>query len=451
MAGDVSDSGSDDAQLISDLRQDGVEVVHLGIFDIEGGLRERRFALPQFEQFLASGPSFVNVIHKWDAADSVTAPGPYLGEPIAIDRASLRRHPFEDKAAILIADYAGASAPLSARNLLGDAVERATQAGLRTKAALEFEFIVLDETAQSLRDKGFADLSLYAPDNRCWSGLSAAVHADFVSALSDVLETGDVSLFGLGMELGPGCFEATLGTKDALAAADDASFFRLFTKAFCRDNDLTASFMALLGAEFPGLSGHVHLSLEDVHSGENLFHDPDGAHGMSQTFQHFVAGITALTCELLPLSAHTVNAYRRTTPGNWAPKTASWAVQNYSAAIRVVPTPQSACRLEYRLSGADTNPHLTLAALISAGLWGIETKAQLPAPIEGGGPDEETAGEPLPHDLYEATERLAASEAARQLFGDVFVDHFVATRRHEELALRKQVSAGERARYLEAP
>jgi glutamine synthetase len=188
----------------------------------------------------------------------------------------------------------------------------------------------------------------------------------------------------------------------------------------------------------------------DPATGRNLFSDPQGDFAMSETFRQFVAGIVALAPEALPMSHHTVNSYRRIAPGNWAPKTASWAVQNYSAGIRVVPQPERRCRLEYRLPGSDTNPYLTLAFLLGAGLHGIETKAELPPPLEGGGPDAGAEGAPLlPHDLYVATDALDRSGTARKIFGDAFIDHFVASRRVEEAALRQAVSNAERSRYLE--
>jgi glutamine synthetase len=225
---------------------------------------------------------------------------------------------------------------------------------------------------------------------------------------------------------------------------------KLFTKAFCRRRDLTASFMAQLGAAFPGLSGHLHLSLYDPATGASLFSEPNDDQGMSLLFRQFVAGLVALAPEAMPFSHHTVNAYRRLSPGNWAPKSASWGVQNYSAAVRVVTAPDSHCRLEYRLPGADTNPYMTLAFALGAGLWGIENGTGLPPEFTGGGPDAmPSEGVPLPHDLFEASERLAGSEAARAIWGASFVEHLVTTCRAEEAKLRRETSAAERARYLE--
>ena len=436
--------------LFVELEARGVDVVHLGIFDIDCVLRERRFGLAQARRFLENDPTFVNVLHKWDIADSVTADGPFVGEPIAVDTDSVRSYPFEAGSALLLADYAGPSRGMSARELLRGQIDKARARGFTIKAAFEFEFILLAETPETLRRKNFDDLDLFAPDNKCWSGLSSAVHSDLLSGLSTALEGGGIGVEALGMELGPGCLEATLTATEPLAAADEAALFRLYTKAFCRSRDMTASFMAQLGGEAPGLSGHLHLSLCDE-EGRNLFYDAAAENNMSPAFQNFVGGVTRHTPDLLALTAHTVNAYRRLTPGNWAPRTATWAVQNYASAVRVVPGPEPVCRMEFRLSASDTNPYLTLAMILAAGLDGIENRTALPAPMEGGGPDDTPDDMPaLPHDLFEAAGRLSASSTARQAFGDRFIDHFVKGRLHEEAALRRHVSGFERARYLEA-
>lgn len=438
-------------RLLAELERDGVETVHLGIFDLDCVLRERRFRVEQLGRYLRNDPTFVNVLHKWDVGDSVTGAGPFVGEPIAADPDSRRTYPFEDKSALVLADYAGPSRETSAREVLRAQVEKAEAKGFKIKAAFEFEFILLAETPETLRLKNFDNLDLFAPDNKCWSGLSSAVHAELLAGLDQTLATGGVGVEAVGMELGPGCLEATLSATAPMAAADEAALFRLYTKAYCRSRDLTASFMAQLSADAPGLSGHLHLSLCDADTGRNLFFDAGDADTISETFKHFVGGVTALTPELLPLAAHTVNAYRRLTPGNWAPRSATWAIENYSTAVRVVPAPEDVCRMEYRLSASDTNPYLTLAMIIASGLHGIENKTPLPAPMQGGGPDEMPDDVPtLPHDLHEATERLNASATARELFGDRFVDHFVQSRIHEEVTLRRHVSGFERARYLEA-
>ena len=120
-------------------------------------------------------------------------------------------------------------------------------------------------------------------------------------------------------------------------------------------------------------------------------------------------------------------------------------------AVRAVPVPEAAARLENRLPAADTNPYLAIALTLGAALDGIENGTTLPEPMTGGGPDETPEDMPgLPHDLLEAADRLDASRKTRAIFGDAFIDYFVASRRREEAVLRRHVSAFERARYLEA-
>lgn len=437
-------------ETLSRLEADDFRHAHVGLFDLYGTFRERRLALADIATDGKAPLTFVNVLPQWDAGENVVGTGPFVGEPILIDPSSARRHPFEEKAAILIADYAGPSADLMPRPLLRRMIERAAARGYEVEAGFEFEFFVLEEDARSLREKGFEPVVPYARENRCWAGESAAIYAEFVTELEQTLGAGDIALFGLGLELGPGCFEATLRARDPLGAADDAALFKTFTKAFCRRRGLTASFMAQLGAQFAGLSGHLHLSLRSRDGGAGLFHEAANSHGMSDLFQHFVAGILETIPEAMALSHHTVNAYRRHAPGNWAPKSATWAPENYSAAVRVVPEPEARCRLEYRLPGADTNPYLTLAFALAAGLRGIEEGLTLPEPFLGGSPAEmPKIGASLPRSLGESAERLRSSATARRLFGERFVEHFAALCLHEENSLRSEVGAAERARYIE--
>ena len=259
-------------------------------------------------------------------------------------------------------------------------------------------------------------------------------------------------MLALGLELGPGCFEATLSHGDPLRAADNAAFFKLLTKAYCRRQGKTASFMAQLGSQFPGLSGHIHLSLTDRETGKDLFPDPADENGMSRVFRSFVAGLVALAPEAMPLTHHTANAYRRHAPQNWAPKTASWAVQNYAAAVRVVPQPADRCRLEYRLPGSDINPFLALAFVLGAGLWGLDSNAELPPELTGGGPGltvvrgRGAAPRSLRSHRPSCPLRTRAAKSGERHSCATLVEAC----HHEEAALlSRETSAAERARYLE--
>ena len=427
------------------------DVIHVGLFDYAGMFRERRLRRADLLKG-AETAVFANVLPKWDVGEHILFPGPYGSETVSYDVSSLRPHPFERNAAALVADYTGPQAEIMPRRVLAQQIDKAARLGFDVLAAFEFEFIVLNETAETLRAKGFADLNPYAPDNRCWSGQTAATQAGFVGDLEGVLGRGGIDLYSLSVELGPGCFEATLRHRTAMRAADDAAFLRLFTKAFCRQRGLTASFMALTGAGFPGIGGHIALSLSERKTGRNVFGDRSDAHGLSPAAKSFLAGLIDGVPDVFPMIGNTVNAYRRLAPGSWAPKTVSWAPYNYAAAVRTAAETEEMARLELRLPGSDLNPHLALAAMLGAGLAGLECRLALTAePITSGGPNEIPAGvERLPIDLLEATRRFRASAKARSRHGDAFVDHYAAVCEAEDAALRKVVSPAEVQRYLES-
>ena len=442
-------SATDSGEALAKLSAAGIERLHLGIFDIDCKLRERRIRASDFAAVLPDY-RFCNVLHKWDGGDSVFGGGPYLDEPVSLDLGTTRVYPFEPKSALILGDYAGPSAALSARALLQRQLAKAKGMGFRALASLEFEFIVLNETADSLRAKSFLNPTPWPRDNYCWSGLTAATRGGFVAELEALMIELDIPLYSLGVELGAGCFEATLAAQEPLRAADDAALFRLYTKAFCRQRDLTASFMAQLGADFPGLSGHVHLSLQRE-DGSPAFHDPRDPDGMSREMRAFIAGILAHQPDQLVLSAHTVNAYRRMSPGNWAPRAATWGIRNYRVAVRAVPGRPDTCRIEYRIPAADTNPYLAIGFALAAGLDGIERRSELQPPVtDDAPPPDAEAVSAMPANLGEAARRLDACAAATQFYGEPFVRHFVESRRQEEAAFRKDVSPFERQRYLES-
>lgn len=438
---------TDLTKLAERLEREGIDVLHVGLFDYASMFRERRLRREQFLAW-ARDPRFSNTLPHWDSADNLFGGGPYLTEALSLDLGSLRPYGFEPNAATIIAEYAGDNAGLLPRDVLRKQIERADAMGYEVRAAFEFEVIFLEEDAASLRDKGFAGLSTFMPENKCWSGQTAADQAEFVAALERAILDHGVSLFAVAGELGPGCFEATLAAETPMKAADDAAFFRVAARSFARSRGMTASFMASMGAPFPGIGGHVVLSLWDKATGKNLFADPAGT--TNALAKQFIGGMARLTPEAFALAAHTVNAYRRFAPGSWAPKSVTWAEYTFTTAVRSVPNATDSARLEFRLPGADCNPHLTLALALAGGLDGIAEGLSPPDATPFGGPDDIPPGATrLPRDLKDAADRLKASTLAKNAFGDAFVQHFAHACEVEHASLAKAVSAAELARYLE--
>ncbi|MEO1275069.1 MAG: glutamine synthetase, partial [Pseudomonadota bacterium] len=375
-----------------------------------------------------------------------------VDEPCRIRPDTLRPVPADPGTSLAIADYDGPSADIAPRVALERQVDKARAMGFEAVGGFEFETIFLAEDGASLRSKGWRDLAPALEHNRCWSTVSPAADAALMAEFDHALRAAEIALDHRCSELGPGCIEYTLGPSPLIRAADDAALFKMMLKAEARRRGMTASFMAQLDAGFPGLCGHINISLRTARGkGRPAFHDAKDPQGLSKTGRAFLGGMVALTPALMCLFAPSVNAYRRLRPGNWAPRTPSWGVGNYSCGVRVVSRTAEETRLEFRLPGADTNPHLTAAMALAAGLWGIETAADPGAPVTGNA--RTAAVEPdrlLPTSLEEAAHRLAASDTARALFGERFVDHYAAWCRAEAAAFHAHVSAHERARYLES-
>jgi glutamine synthetase len=207
--------------------------------------------------------------------------------------------------------------------------------------------------------------------------------------------------------------------------------------------------MAKWSRDWPGQSGHLHISLKDENGG-SVFHDASKPHHMADQMRWFIGGQQALMPELLGMVAPTVNSYARLIPGFWAPTDASWGIDNRTCALRAIRGSEKSQRVEYRIAAADINPYIALAAAIGSGLWGIEHRIEPDAPIDGNAYAKTFPSErQLPRSLWDAAQLFKRSQAARTLFGDAFVDHYAATREWEEREFRKAITDWELARYFE--
>jgi glutamine synthetase len=212
---------------------------------------------------------------------------------------------------------------------------------------------------------------------------------------------------------------------------------------------MMATFMAKWSGDQPGQSGHIHISLQSK-DGKSAFFDAGGEHTMSVIQRQFLAGQQRLMPEFLAMTAPTVNSYTRMVPGLWAPLDATWGVENRTTALRVIPGSEKSQRIEYRLGAADANPHIALAAALASGLYGIEHELEATPQVTGNAYEQEHPAElSLPASLFEAAGRLRQSQAANELFGQEFVEHYAATREWEEREFRKHVTDWELSRYFE--
>ena len=459
-AGKIGSSSRRSVQSILDeVRALDTTKIKVAITDVDGVLRGKYLAKDKFFSVADGGLGFCNVVLGWDSSDvcydDVAYTGWHTGYPDALVRLDLgtyRRVPWDGGVPFFLGDFVQADGatplPLCPRQLLKRVVRHGEELGLRSACGMEFEWFNFRETPQSLRDKGYLRPEPITPGMFGYSLLRVGQNRPFLNALMDELGAFGVPIEGLHTETGPGVFEAALLYSDAVEAGDRAALFKTSAKEIGARFGIMPSFMAKWNEKLPGCSGHIHQSLWNA-AGDNAFYDAADPHKMSATFRHYLAGQVLLLPEILPMFAPTVNSYKRLVEGAWAPTRSNWGVDNRTTAFRVIPSGAKSTRLETRVPGSDVNPYLALAAALASGLYGIEHELELPAgPVTGSG-YADTSAERLPSNLHEATQRFAASKAAREIFGEAFVEHFAQTRFWEWRQYQTAVTSWEMERHFE--
>lgn len=436
------------------LEDEGVRWAKIGGFDIDGVLRGKYVSIEKLRSALAHGFGFCDVIFGWDMADvlydSAKVTGWHSGYPDAhavLDVSTARRIPWEPGVIAILCDFrdaSGAAHPACPRSLLKRIKAEANRRGFEALFGAEFEFFFFKESRDELAAKGYTNLTPLDPGMMGYSWLRTGQDADLVRDILDSLAAHDVPIEGFHTETGPGVYEAALRYDDVLAAADKAALFKTALKQIASRHGLSVTFMAKTNARLPGSSGHLHQSL--WRGGKNAFASTD-AKKLAPSLRAYLGGQMTLMRELTALISPTINSYKRYVPGVWAPLSPSWGIDNRTCALRVIdPGAAGAARIECRQAAADINPFIAMATCLGAGLWGIEHDLDPGEPAVG---DAGGGSERLPGSLKEATALLEQSRAAREIFGEAFVDHYVMTRKWEVLEFERAVTDWESKRYFE--
>ncbi len=439
------------------VRNDPGNRVKVAVSDIDGVLRGKYLHKEKFFGAAESGFGFCDVVFGWDMMDqcydNTKVTGWHHGFPdamVRLDLGTYRTVPWDDHVPFVLGEFVtadGGPYPICPRQLLRRVLKRAEKLGLQAMCGMEFEWFNFAETPQSWAEKKGVDPETITPGMFGYSLLRANHARDFFKALMEEMDAFGVPIEGLHTETGPGVYEAAIQFSDALEAADRALLFKGGTKEIGSRFGIMPSFMAKWHQQYPGCSGHVHQSLSD--GKKNLFFDEKGKNKMSKLFESYLAGQVAVLMEFAPMFWPTINSYKRLVDGFWAPVKPTWAIDNRTASFRVIPGSPKSTRLETRCPGSDVNPYLAIAALLAAGLHGVEKKLKLTAPpITGTNVGSENTPR-APRSLKETTAIFKASDVARDWFGDDFVDHFAATRDWEWRQWQDAVTDWERMRYFE--
>ena len=442
------------------IRLSGANKVKVAVSDIDGVLRGKYLHRDKFlsaaEPYPAGGFGFCDVVLGWDMLDAcydnTAASGWQHGFPDALARLDLstaRKVPWDDNVDFFLGEFVNADGTPHAvcpRQTLKRVLKRAEKMGFSVMTGMEFEWFNFLETPQSWAAKKGVGPEQLTPGMFGYSLLRMNQNRDFLSAIMDEMLAFDVPIEGLHTETGPGMYEVAIGFSEALAQADRAILFKTGVKEIAARFGIMPSFMAKPSQHLPGCSGHIHQSLSDGKN--NVFFDAKSPRKMSKLFESYVAGQVACMMDFGPMIWPTINSYKRLVDGFWAPVKPTWGMDNRTASFRVIAGSSKATRLETRCPGADVNPYLAMAAVIAAGLDGIEKGLKLGEPISGPNGGAEHIAR-APRTLIETTRIFEKSAIARDWLGDAFVDHFAATRDWEWRQWLDGVTDWELKRYFE--
>jgi glutamine synthetase len=379
----------------------------------------------------------------WD-----TGYGDYLAQP---DWRTLRVIPWLEQSALVLADAVdektGEEVCISPRTILKAQIAQALERGYQPMAATELEYYLFRDSFDQAHAKGYAGLDRfgwYSEDYQLFQSTKAEpLYRKYRNLMT---QAGIPVEFSKG-EAAPGQHEVNIHYADALESADRTLLFKHGAKEIAHQDGYAVTFMAKPHHDWAGSSGHIHLSLWDPDGERNHFADPADPAAMSETMRYFLGGLMAGAAELSLLIAGNVNAYKRFATASWAPVNIVWARDNRTCGFRVVGH-GPATRIENRFPGGDANPYLAYAAMLAAGLHGIEQRIEPPAEYCGNGYTA-TGVSRIPRSLYEAIDLFSASALARASFGDTVVDHYTHAARIEQDTFNRIVTDWERERYFE--
>ena len=328
------------------------------------------------------------------------------------------------------------------RRILEVQAARLAEHGIRAQVAAELEFYLFRTSYERARRRDYRRLDpyyhLHADNDVLLSGYAEG----FLASVRRAMREAGIGCGNTQGEGGEGQYEINLPPAAALVMGDRTVIFKHLVKAMAREQRLSATFMAKWGTERVGSGGHVHVSLRDT-AGRPLLDtlDAPGDRGAA-----FLAGLLAFAGDFTLLHAPFANSYRRLQPDSFAPANASWGVDNRSVLVRLVHA-RDLARLEFRLPGADANPYLSFAALLAAGIEGMDRGLALPPPVTGNAYESGAAA--LPGDLTEACRVFERSRVAAHAFGAAVHRHLLGHGLRERDATRRAVTDWELARGFE--
>ena len=331
----------------------------------------------------------------------------------------------------------------SPRQILKAQTDRLAERGWLAMAGTELEFVVFNDSYEEAAAKGYRDLAPANQYNVDYSILGTGRIEPLLHRIRRGMTGAGLYVESAKGECNLGQHEIAFRYADAVTTCDNHSIYKTGAKEIAAQDGMSITFMAKPNPR-EGNSCHIHLSLRGGDGAPVLA--GDGPHGLSRLGEHFLAGQLAAMRELTLCYAPNINSYKRYVPGSFAPTSVRWGVDNRTCALRLVGHGPS-LRAENRVPGGDVNPHLAVAAMIAAGLHGIDSELPLEAAFEGNAYADGSTR--VPHTLRDALELWGKSELARQSFGEEVTEHYANYARVELAAFDAAVTDWEMQRCFE--
>ena len=441
-------------ELTAIIASDVVDTVILAITDMQGRLQGKRLDAQFFFDELATGAVEGCSYLLASDVDMNTVDGfaltswerGYGDMAFNADFSTIRPVPWHEKTVIVFADVEtveGEPVAVSPRQVLQRQVDRLKERGWTGLTGTELEFIVFNDTYEDAWNAGYRGLTPANLYNVDYSLQGTSRVEPLLGRIRRSMRDAGMVVESVKGECNYGQHEIAFKYAELVDKCDEHSLFKLGAKEIAAQEGCSLTFMAKYN-EREGNSCHIHLSLRDEQN-QPVFAG-DRAHGFSEVFEHFLAGQLAYARELSLFLAPNINSYKRFVEGSFAPTALLWGLDNRTCAFRVVGHGPS-IRVECRIPGGDVNPYLAIAALVAAGLRGVEEQLALPPAFEGNAYLADAAR--VPTTLREATDLFEHSAVARDALGDEVVDHYAHAARVEVAAFDAAVTDWERFRGFE--
>ncbi len=436
-----------------------IDTVLVCLVDMQGRLIGKRFQAEYFVaeahaethgcDYLLACDIDMEPVPGYTAANWEKGYGDFVMRP---DMATLRRIPWLEGTALVLCDvldhHHHEDLPHSPRAILKKQLARLADRNMSAFLASELEFYLFNEDYETIRQKRYADLAAAGRYIEDYHIFQTTKEEEVMRAIRTGLNAAGIPVENSKGEWGPGQEEINVRYAGALEMADRHAILKNGIKEIAHLRGKAVTFMAKWDYGLAGSSCHIHASLWDKAGKRPLFADPKGEHGMSALMRRFMAGQLKYAREITWFLAPYINSYKRYQAGTFAPTKAIWSRDNRTAGFRLVGEGSKSIRVECRIGGADLNPYLAFAALIAAGLAGIEEELELEAAFVGDAYLGKRLRE-VPKTLREATALMAKSKMLRAALGDDAVDHYVHTAEWEQFEYDRRVTDWELKRGFE--